>query len=182
MEGALPNGNIARSSGVCLIFSHSWGWKRSTPTLGDSGLMLLGWTQSRGSLWLWRCLGPRMGLLQQESCTHIHWGPGVVAKVIMGYSPIPQLQRACDISPSFSVTSSYCSSLLSGPITWDQLFGQETVTLFRKPADWEDCGLVSQRNILLKLEFSFIIKQGHVTGCWKLLTVGILALTAVKWV
>ena len=37
----------------------------------------------------------------------------------------------------------------------DELLGQGIATLFRKPADWEDGGLVSQRTILPNLEFRF---------------------------
>ena len=39
----------------------------------------------------------------------------------------------------------------------DELLGQEIVTLFGKPADQEDDGLVSQRIILSKLEFRLLL-------------------------
>ena len=56
------------------------------------------------------------------------------------------------------------------------MLGQRIGTLFRKPADWEDGGLVSQRNVLPGLELAYSYsKQGEgVVGHCKLLGVGIL--------
>ena len=39
----------------------------------------------------------------------------------------------------------------------DELLGQGIATLFRKPADREDGGLVSQRTVFSELEFRFLL-------------------------
>ena len=41
----------------------------------------------------------------------------------------------------------------------EKLLGQETLTLFRKPADWEDGGPVSWRTVLTNLEFRLLLYQ-----------------------
>ena len=38
-------------------------------------------------------------------------------------------------------------------VSREEMFGQKLATSFKKPADWEDGGQVSQRTIFLKLEF-----------------------------
>ena len=178
MEGVLPVVALAGPVGsVWFSLTHE-GRRGSTPSPGDSGLGLQGvWTQSRGSLWVVEVSEPRMGPLHHvESCRHIRWGPGLVVKVIMGvFTQFLSYREPVTSAPPLVLPSSYCS-LLSGPVKWETSCLGKKQWLFRKPADWEEGGLMSQRTHItqVRIRAPFILKEGHVTGCWKLLAVGIL--------
>ena len=71
---------------------------------------------------------------------------------------IPLYLEARIIQSSGFVTKAklYCSPR-DGPINQDKLLWQGIVTLFRKPADQEDGGLVPQGTVLPELEFRLLL-------------------------
>ena len=75
------------------------------------------------------------------------------------------------------VTESKVILLTTGQVSklGDEVLGQGVETLFRKPGDQEDGGLVSQRTILPESGLLLILKgEGGVVSCCKLLGAGIL--------
>ena len=56
--------------------------------------------------------------------------------------------------------SSYCPPH-DRPINQDEVLEEEIVTFFRKPTDWEDGGLASQRTIFSELE-TFLVQESFV--------------------